>query len=194
MNYLNPLEYINNVYGSKRALVRYYKYTVYGIFGAYSHLMDIDWASAGRLVFVCKGNICRSPYAEAYSALKGVEAVSFGLEAKSGSFANDQAIKNASARDIDLSSHRSISVMDVALKEGDVLLAMEPLHILKLHENHIPCADKMSILGLWGDEYMPYLADPYGKSDQYFQTCFKRIENCVDNILAYKLKNNTHSA
>jgi len=64
-----------------------------------------------RVVFVCAGNICRSPYAEAVArrdcAVAGVEFASAGLSALSGNRATAEALAVASERGVDLSGHRA---------------------------------------------------------------------------------------
>ena len=41
--------------------------------GRYAAYRDIDWHGVERLVFVCAGNICRSPYGDRKAAQKTLE-------------------------------------------------------------------------------------------------------------------------
>ena len=76
------------------------------LFGKYGQFARIKWGQVKRLVFVCKGNICRSAYGEA-GGEAGVPAVSCGLQANSGSPADPIALVVSSQRALDLSLHRS---------------------------------------------------------------------------------------
>jgi len=91
--------------------------------------------------FVCTGNTCRSPMAEALfrtelvrAELSGKFAVSsFGLAAEAGVPASAQAQKAVAEFGADLSEHRSRRARDVALSANDIFIAMtrDHLHALK---------------------------------------------------------------
>ena len=63
--------------------------------GLYRQYGPADRGEVRRLVFVCKGNICRSPFAEAVARAAGADAVSYGLDARDGLPANPSAIRTA---------------------------------------------------------------------------------------------------
>src|SRR5262245_51985599 len=87
--------WLRATYGSKKGYLIYWptrgKLAIVG----YEHFADIDWARVQRLVFVCKGNICRSPYAESKATTMGVTATSAGIEAASQRDADLVAIRVA---------------------------------------------------------------------------------------------------
>ncbi len=118
--------YVEEKYGGRRPILRHYASMVWDRFGGFWTYRQINWARVSRLVFVCKGNICRSPYAETRAKGYGVEVVSIGLTAKSGTSANPDAIKNAEVRGINLGSHRAKRQEDICIGGGDLLVAMEP--------------------------------------------------------------------
>src|SRR5215469_15602974 len=72
------------LYGGRRGYVFHLAARAMGALGAYRRLGALDWGTVTRLVFVCKGNICRSPYAAARAQQLAVEATSFGLDAIEG--------------------------------------------------------------------------------------------------------------
>jgi protein-tyrosine phosphatase len=169
-------------YGGKRAYLTHLMTSARNLAGAYSSLKSVQWQSVQRLVFVCKGNICRSPYAEFQARALGMDAVSFGLEAMEGASADPAAARNAVARDLDISAHRSSRLKRSALRQGDLALLFEPSHLFAYEQT---CGDSpaaVTLLGLWNRPSRPYIADPFGKSDRYFQECFSVIDVSMREI------------
>ncbi len=75
--------------------------------------------------FFCKGNICRSAFAEAIAKSMGVDARSAGFYAIEGAPANEEVIKSAQDMGYDLSNHRTPPIMYAVLRKTDLLVAME---------------------------------------------------------------------
>jgi len=89
-----------------------------------------------RLLFVCTGNTCRSPLAEALArreaierGLADVEVASAGTSAWDGAPASDAALLVAMERGLDLASHRSQQLTRELVQSHDVVLAMGPHHL-----------------------------------------------------------------
>jgi protein-tyrosine phosphatase len=57
--------YIKNNFGSRRGLYQYCKAWILQQFGYWNRYTDIPFDKVKRLIFICNGNICRSPLAEA---------------------------------------------------------------------------------------------------------------------------------
>ncbi|WP_303905783.1 arsenate reductase/protein-tyrosine-phosphatase family protein [Thiohalomonas denitrificans] len=144
-----------------------------------SHFTQVDFHTVRRVVFVCKGNICRSAYAHARARQLGLYTDSFGLEADA-LHADADAIQNATARQLDLSAHTPKAPHQLRLTETDLLAAMEPQQCLQL-EKQYPNA-QITLLGLWASPRRPYIHDPYGHGSRYFQACFSTIDSAVDCI------------
>src|SRR5260221_4913008 len=85
----------------------------------------IDWSKTNRLVFVCRGNICRSAFAEIVGREHQLPSASFGLSTTTGLPANSQAIKMAMGLRVDMSKHVATDVSDFIAAPGDLLMAME---------------------------------------------------------------------
>ncbi len=87
-----------------------------------------------HLVFVCSGNICRSPAAEALFLLHAAKlavphtATSCGTLRISGEPAAPFTIRALSERGVDLRAHRSRAMSYFLLREADLILCMEPHH------------------------------------------------------------------
>jgi protein-tyrosine phosphatase len=168
-------------YGSRRGFVLTEWYRLRALLGEYRKYRRIDWASVQRLVFVCKGNICRSAFAEAVARREGVDAISCGIDAGQGFPADRDAIAAASLKGIDLREHRTRHVRTVTLRRGDLLVAMEPWQVAILGQQ-FGKEFQITLAGIWGSGAGPYIRDPYGTSTGYFNHCFNTMEKSVHAI------------
>jgi protein arginine phosphatase len=89
-----------------------------------------------RLLFVCTGNTCRSPLAEALArreaiarGLPDVEVASAGTSAWEGAPASDGALLVALERNLDLSAHRAQQLSRGLVQQHDIVLVMGPHHL-----------------------------------------------------------------
>ncbi len=173
-------------YSSRKGLLLTNWYRLLFLLGRYRKYRQVDWSSVERLVFVCKGNICRSAYGEEIARSLGIETVSCGLDTVDGEQANEMARKVSAERGVNLSEHKTTRMQSLTLQKGDLLLAMELWQVeAMVNDPSIEC--KCTLLGLWGKPVLPHIHDPYGYSPLYFDTCFNFIEDAVNNI-AIKLK------
>lgn len=174
----HPTGFIKNRYGSKKGLLRFCYYEVLRYLGFYKALTQIDLQQVKRLVFVCQGNICRSPLGEAVAKAQGSPATSFGLNTRGGDGADPRAIGWAKAQGLDLSSHRTQRVDQYQPQQGDLLVAMEPAHVKKLQASFSAAPVQITLAGLWLKKPFAYLHDPYNTNIVYFERC----ESCVNEI------------
>ena len=148
----------------------------------------IDFSRVRRLVFVCKGNISRSPYAQAQSVKRGFPAVSFGIAATDGSPAETQALENARRRGVDLSQHRATNLGRYRPRQQDLVLCYETAQAEHL-EAYVAdgaaagTAAQVSLMGLWSLPRRPLIFDPYGLHDRYYQTCYATIDSALEHVL-----------
>jgi protein-tyrosine-phosphatase len=89
-----------------------------------------------KLLFVCTGNTCRSPLAEALArhvaverGLEQVEVSSAGTSAWDGAPASDGALLVGMERRLDLSRHRSRSIDREIVASADLILVMGSHHL-----------------------------------------------------------------
>ena len=179
MNRINS--WLSGRYGSRRGFVLTCWYRIRYLTGGYREYRRIDWQSVKRLVFICRGNICRSAYAEAVARSLGVDVKSCGLETQNDLPANNDAIKIASARGYDLRKHKTTPIQSLVFRDTDLLIAMEPWQIEYI-DREFGKKHRCSLLGLWGNQANPHIQDPYGASTTYFHNCFTCIENSVHEI------------
>ena len=174
--------YFSTKHGTVRGFVRLMLDNIALYAGLYRKYETIDWSSVRRLVFVCQGNICRSPYAH-WLALRETDAVaSLGLNTETGMLAYDVAVEVARSSGVDLTQHRTTDWTDFELRDGDLLLAMEMRHIRIIEERPVDCNTQVGLLGLWCRPRLPLLYDPHTMSPAYFATCYERIGRAVARL------------
>src|SRR6185369_6940217 len=103
--------------------------------------MDIEnRPESFRLLFVCSGNTCRSPLAEALAERElgnlgwRVEVRSAGVSALSGTPASSGSIDVGRRHGLDLTAHRSREVDGALIDWADLILVMSPSHLVRLAE------------------------------------------------------------
>lgn len=89
-----------------------------------------------HVLFVCTGNTCRSPLAEAIArkvsaerGLSDIDASSAGTSAWEGASASDGALLVGLERGLDLNAHRSRQLDRELVADADLILAMGPHHL-----------------------------------------------------------------
>lgn len=142
--------------------------------------------AACLIVFVCTGNTCRSPLAEALCkvclaqrlnctagdlAERGFHVLSAGLAAKSGGPAAEEAVVVARAYGAELAGHRSRPLTPDLAAQADCLVAMTRGHLLSLAEGYRGLAARPRMLSPEGAD----LPDPIGHPLFVYEECARQI-------------------
>ena len=139
------------------------------------------WETCERLIFVCSGNICRSPYAQEAARRHGLAAVSCGTHTRNGLPANDSAVREAAHRGVDLSAHKTTRWEDLKVEKGDVIVAMQLQHALavlpRARGEGFPVVVFSSLLPRFRTVW-----DPYGKPDEQFREVFNLIDTGMARV------------
>jgi protein-tyrosine-phosphatase len=142
-----------------------------------------------RFVFVCSGNICRSPMAEAVArerfARAGLPArfLSMGTLGIYGRGASEYAVTVCEAHGVDLSQHTSQGLSLGILHQADAILVMEEAHREYLRAR-LPVGTPVRLLSDFDPEPGPRdVADPIGGTRSEYEACFERIARAVEGML-----------
>lgn len=183
---------IQRNYGSKRGLLRLCKFGILNsLFATYSEYQRLP-QYISRVVFVCKGNICRSPLAEeVFRQSSAVATVSVGLDTRSGRPAHPPIVKASMCRGFDLSNHRTTFIDSFIKQEDDLYVCTEPAHLQQL--KNALATQRMLLLGLFGNPKRVYVHDPYSSSYEYTARTVDFIIQATQN-LATAINARTHSS
>lgn len=138
------------------------------------------------VLFLCLGNVCRSPYAERVLASHGPEGVlvdSAGF-IKPGRPPADLAMEVASERGIHHADHRSRVVTPEDLQSFDVVFFFDRYNKASLHDTRGVRRDRVFWLGDLEAAYggRRAILDPWGKPRSEFERVFDRIDRCVHEL------------
>ncbi|MEP4546041.1 MAG: hypothetical protein ABJ000_07665 [Saccharospirillum sp.] len=178
-----PHNWINDRFGSKRGLLKYSLFEAKRMAGLYSSIKIARNTQPERFVFVCVGNICRSPLAEAMAKSKGYNAISYGLDTRGDDYADPRAIAFAQKHKLNLAQHRTRKIEDYIEYEGDLIVGMEPGHLLSLKgKNYM---SDVTLLGLYAPKAMAYIHDPYNTNSHYFSLCESTVIESTLSLLSH---------
>jgi protein-tyrosine phosphatase len=151
---------------------------------------DLLEASRCRIVFVCTGNTCRSPLAQALcrklladtlgcepSQLgeRGYAVQSAGLAAHAGNPAALEAATIATEHGADLSGHVSQPLSHELVAQADRIYAMTASHLYLLHSLRLAVGPTPQPLSPAGED----IDDPIGCPEEVYRVCAQQILNVL---------------
>lgn len=140
-----------------------------------------------RIVFVCKGNICRSPFAAGYVAQRyagrSLTVASAGYYPQAGRPAPPAAVEAAAELGVDLRAHRSRTIDTPLLSDADAVVVFDRENDAVLRARFPAVRGKMQSLAALRSDGGREIEDPYGGTLDDFRRCYRIIAAALDAAL-----------
>ncbi|MGW8223423.1 MAG: low molecular weight protein arginine phosphatase [Syntrophobacteria bacterium] len=159
--------------------------------------MIVSPANIRNILFVCAGNICRSPMAEwqlkallRENPIPGMQVGSAGLIALPDNAASFNAVRVARENSISLEEHRARLINTELIDNADLVLVMESHQGHELIANHPQASEKIFLLrhfARYGSRERG-ISDPYGRNLEAYRFCFEDIKECVESLHEWLLE------
>lgn len=152
-----------------------------------------------RILFVCTGNICRSPTAEAVARYliasnglgESVEVDSAGThDYHVGEAPDPRTVKAAARRGYDLSSLRARSLEEDDFQRFDIIVALDHSHLDSMHRR-CPAVYRPKLVLLTDYARTPGgrgVPDPYYGGEAGFDAVLDMCEDAVEGLLEAVLR------
>jgi len=159
-----------------------------------------------RLLVVCSGNVCRSPFAAGLLDQlldRGLwQVLSAGTDAVDGKRVSTAMRVAAAELGVDLSRHRSHRITRELLRTSDLIIAMSQTQAAELLEIEPTIKRRIRLLGgfdpqpnIWGlpaDARNPAAADeipdPSGEDFEFHRQCCRRLDRAVTQLSRWVLR------
>ena len=139
-----------------------------------------------KLLFVCRGNICRSPFAEQYCR----QRLGYDQVKSAGTFpkrhrrvTTDAEFVAQQGFGVDLTKHRSQLFDNELVEWADVILVMDFKNYAEIKKQTEKKRQFVILLGSVGN--IGEISDPYGKNQQVYQETYEMISKNIDRVLKY---------
>lgn len=143
-----------------------------------------------HVLFVCKGNICRSPMGEAYLRKKarqmGLQFIvqSAGLDTTPGRPAHPYAVSEMLKHGMSLANHVTQMLHKDLVDQADLIIVMEVSQRTRLTRLYPRSKPKVFVAGRFARLDSLDIADPFSGTPQDFEVCFRAIRESCDGLLA----------
>ena len=140
-----------------------------------------------KILFLCYGNICRSPLAAALAAkrLSGVTIDSAGFHEQTGRSCPQKILRIGKSFGIDLSSHHSARVTRDDLANADLVIAMDVENLNCVRQEFPEMANRTTLLGLFGTPETLAIADPYRADEAATNKICEQVRQGIEGLATW---------
>jgi RpiB/LacA/LacB family sugar-phosphate isomerase len=150
------------------------------------------------ILFLCTGNVCRSPMAEGLfrHAVKGrgeFRIVSAGIGAIDGDLPTHHSVQAMREIGIDISGQRSHALTSELIRSADLILGMTHSHTDTVALLYPKAAEKTFLLREFDETLEPYekdISDPIGSPYHIYVECRDQIEQGIVTLLKFMEQHN----
>lgn len=139
---------------------------------------------ADSALFVCLGNICRSPFAEQYARKilpAAIEFRSSGLYPRPGRPSPEPAVEAAREMEIDLSQHRADVLNEQTVAHADVIFSFDESVHQEIRRRFPSAGKKLYRFSLLGSDGPLDIADPFGGTLDRYRAVYRRIAELLQS-------------
>lgn len=146
-----------------------------------------------NILFVCTGNVCRSPMAEGLfrHAIKGrsdYQVVSAGLGAMDGQPPSAHAVRALAELGLDISQLRSRMLTRQLVEQADYIFGMTQGHVDAICMLYPQASEKTFVLREFEENLAPYekdISDPIGCNYDVYVNCRDQIVSGIASLLKF---------
>ena len=139
--------------------------------------------NAKSILFVCWGNVCRSPYAEVAARAivpDSVQVRSAGFDLHAGRQSPQEGIEAARARGLDLSVHRSTPLTQESVDNADVIFVFDQNNRASILRQFPNSRGKVFYVNQLDSALPLYVKDPWGYSLNVFEKTYETISRALE--------------
>jgi protein-tyrosine-phosphatase len=142
--------------------------------------------AARRILFLCTGNVCRSPFAArlAEQLLPQTEIVSAGFHSVDGRACPGKMLRVSRRFGADLSPHRSRRITRDQLDDADLVLAMDPKHLEELGKLFPEALPRATLLGFYAQPPVLSIPDPYLADEDETRGVCEMVRSAIHGLVS----------
>ena len=152
-----------------------------------------------KILFICLGNLCRSPMAEYLSrnrlenkGKRDIKISSAGFLDQTGSLSPGEIHMVMNEAGLDVSQHRSSPITEEKITDADLIIVMEKRQRENLCRQFPDEAYRIFLLSQFDGQNPEErdVTDPMGQGLPFYRNCFNEIRTLVDGLTEHILNIN----